>query len=107
MPRSLREYLGNHEVTTADEAGWAELTNGDLLRSAEDEGYQVFVSADKNLSYQQNLSNRRLAMVILSSNHWPTIRSAAPEIVAAIQRSQAGSFTSVDISRPHKSSIES
>ncbi len=66
-PVPLRQYLIEHSVTTAYEEGWSNLSNGDLLKSAEDKGYQIFVTTDRNLRYQQNLSDRQIAIVVLLS----------------------------------------
>jgi hypothetical protein len=66
-PVPLRQYLTEHVVTTAYEEGWSNLSNGDLLKSAEDKGYQILVTTDRNLRYQQNLSDRQIAIVVLLS----------------------------------------
>lgn len=66
-PVPLRKFLNPHEVETVFERGWSTLTNGDLLGRAEAEGFEVFVTTDKNLRNQQNLSGRRIAIVALSS----------------------------------------
>ncbi|WP_434685845.1 hypothetical protein [Pseudanabaena minima] len=66
-PVPLRQYLTEHSVTTTYEEGWSNLSNGDLLKSAEDKGYQIFVTTDRNLRYQQNLSDRQIAIVVLLS----------------------------------------
>ncbi|MCA6507612.1 MAG: hypothetical protein ACK6CP_09530 [Pseudanabaena sp.] len=66
-PVPLRQYLIEHSVTTAYEEGWSNLSNGDLLKSSEDKGYQIFVTTDRNLRYQQNLSDRQIAIVVLLS----------------------------------------
>jgi len=65
-PVPLRKYLTEHSVTTAYEEGWSNLSNGDLLKSAEGKGYQIFVTTDRNLRYQQNLSDRQMAIVALN-----------------------------------------
>jgi len=66
-PVPLRQYLTEHVVATAYEEGWSNLSNGDLLKSAEDKGYQILVTTDRNLRYQQNLSDRQIAIVVLLS----------------------------------------
>ncbi len=73
MPRQLRRSLRGHEVRTAREMLWTLLENGDLLRAAEDSGFNVMVTGDKNLSYQQNLAGREIALVVLSTNNWNVI----------------------------------
>lgn len=71
VPAPLRHCLKEHEVQTARELGWQELKNGELLREAEGRGFEVMLTGDKNLSYQQNLEGRRLSIVVL-----PTIRQS-------------------------------
>lgn len=73
-PVPLRAFLGNHEVITAFERGWHTLQNGELLSAAESDGFDVIVITDKNLRYQQNLSGRHLAVVVLSTTDWRLIR---------------------------------
>ncbi len=95
VPAKLRGYLPGHEVTRAQWLGWHELENGDLLTAAEQEDFAVLVTADQNLSYQQNLTGRKLALIVLSTNDWPTIRQA-PELVArAVNAVTPGSFRAV------------
>ncbi len=95
VPAKLRGYLPGHEVTRAQWLGWHELENGNLLKMAEQEGFAALVTADQNLSYQQNLTGRKLALVVLSTNDWPTIRQA-PELVAkAVDAATPGSFQTV------------
>jgi hypothetical protein len=65
VPRRVREALVDCETTTAFQHGWAELKNGALLKAAEDSGYDVLVTADKNLRYQQQLSARHIAILCL------------------------------------------
>jgi predicted nuclease of predicted toxin-antitoxin system len=99
IPRRLRDHLPSHEVKTAREMGWAEARNGEFLRAAEDAGFNIFVTADQNLSYQQNLDGRKIAIVMLTKNNWPKIRSRIEEIVAAINRCRSGEFMVVDCGR--------
>lgn len=84
--------MQTHEISTAFEMGWAELTNGDLLQSAEHTGFAVMVTADKNLTYQQNLSGRRLAIVVLSTNRWIVVKTCGPQISEALNNASPGSF---------------
>jgi hypothetical protein len=95
VPAKLRSYLPGHEVTGVLRLGWHELENGDLLAAAEKGGFGVLLTADQNLSYQQNLTGRKLAQVVLSTNAWPTIRQA-PELVApAVDAVTPGSFQAI------------
>jgi len=96
-PVPLRKFLNPHEVETVYERGWSMLTNGDLLARAEEEGFDVFVTTDKNLPNQQNLSRRRMAIVVLSSTSWPRIRTAAAAINQAIEAALPGSLHEVSI----------
>lgn len=67
-PRKPRGCLGNHEVRTAQEQGWGTLANGELLRVAEGAAFDILVTADQNLAYQQNLTALRIAIVVLTTN---------------------------------------
>jgi hypothetical protein len=74
MPRGLRAILSHHEVWTAHQMGWDRLENGELLLAAEAAGFDAMITADQNIRYQQNLSERLLALVVLATNHWPTLQ---------------------------------
>lgn len=97
VPAPLRRYLAEHTVSTAYEQGWATLRNGELLAAAELAGFEVFVTTDKNLRYQQNITGRRLAVVILGTTSWPRIERHAQRIVTAIGQSASGAFTEIDV----------
>ena len=84
--------LTNHDVSTADEMGWAELENGELLRAAEAAGFAVMVTGDKNLTYQQNLYGMELALVVLSTNNWNVLKNHPHIVVEAIDAATHGSF---------------
>ena len=94
-PVPLREFLSQHEVATAYERGWSTLKNGELLEAAEREGFEVLVTTDSHLQSQQNLSNRRIAVVCLLSTSWPRIQQVASEVVAAIEASLSASYKEV------------
>ncbi len=96
-PVPLRRFLSRHEVATAYERGWSRLKNGDLLDIAEKDGFDVLVTTDTNLKYQQNLATRRIAVVVLGSTSWPRIRMVATEVVQAVDAAMVGSFTEVRI----------
>jgi hypothetical protein len=97
-PVPLREFLSSHQVETAFERGWSTLTNGELLAAAEREGFEVFVTTDKNLRDQQNFAGLRIAIVVLSSTSWPRIQKTAVAIKQAIDATLPGSFKEVGIS---------
>ena len=73
------------------------MTNGDLLAAAEQAGFDVLLTADKNMRYQQNLEGRRIALVVLSTPQWPVVRLHPEKIVAAVNAATPGSYTEVDI----------
>ncbi len=73
-PVPLRRALTNHLVSTAYELGWLTLKNGELLKEAEEAGFEVFVTTDLNLKYQQNFNSRSIAIIALNTTSWPRIR---------------------------------
>lgn len=97
-PAPLRRNLAGHTVATAYEMGWSAMANGELLAAAEAR-FDVVVTTDQNLGYQQNLQGRRLAIVVLPTTSWPLIREFAAEVVAAIDSLQPGDFVEVVFSR--------
>jgi hypothetical protein len=85
VPNGVRHMLVSHTVMTVHEAGYDGMKNGQLL-SVLDGNFDVLITADKNLRYQQNLDGRRLGIVELPTNRWPLLRSLESEIVAAVER---------------------
>ena len=83
-PAPLRQRLTGHSVDTAFERGWSDLSNGDLLDRAEEDGYQLLITTDQNLRHQQNLADRRLAILVLRSTSWPRVQVRVEEIRAAV-----------------------
>jgi hypothetical protein len=73
------------------------LANGELLTAAESAGFEVLVTTDKNIRYQQNLAGRRIAIVVLGKARWRLIRPMLAEVVAAVNSVKPGSYTEVDI----------
>jgi hypothetical protein len=96
-PVPLRKFLNPHQVETVFECAWSTLTNGALLTKAEEAGFEVFVTTDKNLRHQQNLSTRRIAIVVLSSTSWPRIQRAIVFIKEAIETTLPGSLNEISI----------
>ena len=94
-PAPLRHALAGHVVETAYERGWSNLKNGELIVAAESAGFEVFVTTDKNLKYQQNLGNRSMAIVVLQTTSWPRIQRALPQVVAAVEAASRGSYSEV------------
>jgi hypothetical protein len=102
-PFPLRKFLPGHVIKTAYQQGWSTLLNGDLLRVAEESGFDLLLTADKNLAYQQNLSNRKIAIVALGKNRWSLIEPELDRIVAIVNAALPGSFRLIEIpfrSRP-------
>jgi hypothetical protein len=91
VPRGLRKFLPDHSVHTAQEMTWGQLKNGALLREAEIQ-FKAFITTDQNLKYQQKVLGRNLAILVLPTNDWPTIRSKAGEIAAKVSTLRAGDF---------------
>ena len=84
-------------MSTAYELGWSTLKNGELLAAAESNGFEVFVTTDTNLAYQQNLSYRKIAIVVLSTTSWPRIQKSVAAIVSAIDAARPNSYQIVSI----------
>ncbi len=97
-PVRLAKFLTGHEVKTAYQQGWSTLSNGDLLRAAEAAGFDIFITADQNIAYQQNLSGRRIAIIVIGKNRWSLVSTAIDRIVAAVTNAHAGSFERIEIS---------
>ncbi|MET0556337.1 MAG: hypothetical protein ABW221_25075 [Vicinamibacteria bacterium] len=91
MPAPLRGFLPDHTVATAYEMGWANLSNGDLLGAAESE-FDLLVTTDQSLRYQENLSGRRLAILVLATTSWPKIRSSVTALAEALRQVGPGEF---------------
>jgi hypothetical protein len=85
-------------VITAKDRGWDTLSNGDLLVAAERAGFDVVVTADKNMRYQQNLAGRRIALVVLGTPQWPIVKLHLEKIAAAVNAATAGSYIEVELS---------
>jgi hypothetical protein len=101
VPAGVRHFLSAHEVRTFIETGWdVQLENGELLKVAEAEGFEVLVTADQNIRYQQNLTDRSLSLIVLGSNIWPIVRGYARAIVEAVERSQPRSYEFVEMLVP-------
>ena len=99
-PVPLRPFLTDHTVRTAAEQRWSTLENGALLNAAEAAGFDVLVTTDKNMRYQQNLSGRTIAIVVLGHSQWgPDLQRSVARVVAAINVATPGSYTEVEIPR--------
>jgi hypothetical protein len=96
-PAPLRRFLTAHDVSTAYEQGWSTVTNGDLIRLGEQQGYELLITTDTNLRYQQNLKTRAIAILVLSTTSWPRIRSAAELVVVEVAGIRAGEYCELRI----------
>ena len=96
-PAPLARFLRGHHVLRSDELGWQGLENGALLNASEEAEFDLLITCDQNVPYQQNFTNRKLAVVILSSNHWPTLRRVAAQIATAVDFVQSGQIVRVDV----------
>lgn len=96
-PVPLRSALAGHDVSTAFERGWQQLKNGELLAAAEGAGFDAFVTTDQNLGYQQNLSGRRLAILVLPFANWPRLRRHSHLVADAVNALSAGAYVELSI----------
>jgi hypothetical protein len=96
-PAPLRSYLAPHQVSTAFELSWGQLKNGDLLSEAETAGFDVLVTTDQNLKYQQNLRSRRIGVVVIDTTSWPRIKKEAAAVGDAVNRVGPGGYVEVAI----------
>ena len=108
VPVGVRRFLSEHRVRTFVEMQWhPQLENGELLTAAEAEGFDLMVTADQNIRYQQNLTGRKLALVVLGSNIWPIVRDHQAEISAAIDSATPGGYCFIEMPVPPRRSVVS
>lgn len=96
-PKPIARTLTGHQITYARQIGWHKLENGALIQHAEEAGYEVLLSTDKNIRYQQNLSGRKIALVVLGNQQWPVVKLYLDRIAAAVDACTPGSYAEVDI----------
>ncbi len=99
-PLGLRRHLTRYEIVPARSMGWAELENGTLISAAQQAGFAIMITCDRNIRYQQNLSGRRIALIELTTGAWPVLRNHLDLVVEAIEAATPGSYTTVSIPRP-------
>ncbi|HVQ38309.1 MAG TPA: DUF5615 family PIN-like protein [Pyrinomonadaceae bacterium] len=95
-PRLVQRQLPELEIATVQELGWTGIKNGALLRLAENE-FDVFVTSDKNLRYQQNLSGKSLAIIELPSNQVPVVALLVSKLRETLEVIKAGEFVSIPL----------
>lgn len=108
VPVGVRHFLVSHEVRTIEEMKWPpQLENGELLRSAEEAGFHVLVTSDQNIEYQQNLANRKLALIVLGSNIWPVVRNYKDVIATRTNAARPGGYDFIEMQLPPKTEKKS
>jgi hypothetical protein len=99
-PVGLRGFLADYDVVPARRMGWAEVENGDLIGAAQHAGFAIMITCDRNIRYQQNLTDRRIALIELSTGSWRIIRLHLDRVASAVQAARPGSYTIVSFPRP-------
>jgi predicted nuclease of predicted toxin-antitoxin system len=97
-PTPLRSSLLRHVVETAYERGWESLTNGELLDAAEAAGFELLVTTDQSLRYQQNLAKRRIGILVLKTASWPKIKTHVEMVARAIDELAPGEYREISLS---------
>src|SRR5882672_7477456 len=96
-PRGVAAALSGHIVEEARSRGWDTLRNGELLDAAEAAGFDVFLTTDRNIRYQQNLTGRKIAIIVLGKGRWRLIKNSLPAIAEAVATATSGGFVEVEI----------
>jgi hypothetical protein len=96
-PSGIAKALMGHEVTEARQRGWDKISNGELLKAAEDAGFGLLLTTDKRIRYQQNLTNRTIAIVVLGNSTWRVVRQHLELVALAVNAATQGSYAEVDI----------
>jgi hypothetical protein len=96
-PVPLRPYLKGHVVRTAAQQGWDRLRNGDLIGAAEAAGFNMLLTTDRNMRYQQSLAGKKIAVLVLSRQQWGQLRPHVQLVVDAVNAAAPGSFAEVEI----------
>ncbi len=109
-PRGLARFLVGHTVKEARSQGWEELVNGELIAAAEQAGFDVMLTTDKNIRYQQRLEGRKIALLVLSNSQWPMVKFVAQDILLAINSAKPGSYLEIAVpfnrKKPYKRDAE-
>lgn len=96
-PVGIRKFLKEHTAQTCFERGGDRLENGGLLEAAEDAGFDAFLTPDKSIRYQQNLTTRTIAIIVLGNQRWPVVRRYVDRVVEAVKAAKPGSYIEVEI----------
>ena len=101
VPVGVRGFLGKHDVRTVVEMRWPDqLDNGELLRMAEEAEFDVIITSDQNIRYQQKLGGRKFALIVLGSNIWPVVRQHRAEIMARVDGARPGGHDFIEMPLP-------
>jgi hypothetical protein len=96
-PSGIAKALSGHEVTEAIERRWDRVSNGELLKLAEAEGFELLLTTDKRIRYQQNLTGRKIAIVVLGNSAWRVVRLYLERVAVAVNAATPGSYVEVEI----------
>jgi hypothetical protein len=96
-PSGIAGAILAHEVAEARDHGWDRVSNGELLKVAETAGFDVLLTTDKRIRYQQNLTNRQIAIVVLGNSRWRIVRQYLDRIALAVNACTPGSYTEIEI----------
>ena len=96
-PSGIARELAGHEVTEAIERGWDRISNGELLKLAEEHGFELLLTTDKRIRYQQNLTGRKIAIVVLGNSKWRVVRLYLDRVVLSVNAAMPGSYAEVKI----------
>jgi hypothetical protein len=96
-PVPLRRHLHPHFVDTSAERGWSALQNGELLNQIESNAYDAFITTDQNLKYQQNLTERKVRIIVLTTTSWPRISKKIDQVRRALEDLNEGGYREVEI----------
>ena len=97
VPWPMSRLLSNHSCTSVQARGWGGIKNGDLLERAEAE-FDLFITSDQNIRYQQNLTGRKISIVVLLTTSWPRIKKHTTEIAQVLDTIPQGGYVEIPIS---------
>ncbi len=96
-PVPLRRFLHPHTADTAAELGWSAIENGELISAAEAAGYDALITTDQNLKYQQNLTTRNIAIIVLKKSSWPRIQKVVDFVTSEIESVKPKEYKEIEI----------
>lgn len=96
-PEPLISFLKDHTISTAKQMGWDTLSNGQLLKAAEEAKFAVLLTTDKNMTAQQNMKDRAIAIVVLGNSQWRLVRRHVRKIAVVVDAAKPGTITEIEI----------